>query len=247
VSAAISARRVAVLSDVHGNAVALEAVVAELPLFTPDLVVFGGDLTWGPLPEDTLAVLDRLPVPALFVRGNAERALLEPATDPTDRERWLRQRHSAEALAFLSSFAERVSAHVDGLGSVCFCHGSPRSDEELVTPATPEDRMRAITAEISERVLVTAHTHVQFDRHVAGIRSLNAGSVGMPYEGNAGAYWALLGPDVELRRTEYSLERAAERYLASGDPLAEQMVDLLVSPPSREEVIEHAEGLQFSG
>ena len=123
----------------------------------------------------------------------------------------------------------------------------PRSDEELVTPNTPEDRMRAITAEISERVLVTAHTHVQFDRHVAGIRSLNAGSVGMPYEGSAGAYWALLGPDVELRRTEYSLERAAERYLASGDPLAEQMVDLLVSPPSREEVIEHAEGLQFSG
>ncbi|HWL32890.1 MAG TPA: hypothetical protein VNP89_04730, partial [Gaiellaceae bacterium] len=129
----------------------------------------------------------------------------------------------------------------------CFCHGSPRSDEELVTPETPEERVRAMTAEIEETVLVTAHTHLQFDRRVAGVRSINPGSVGMPYEGRDGAYWALLGPDVELRRTEYSVERASAEYRASGDPLAEQMVEILVSPPTREEVITHAEGLEFSG
>ncbi len=235
------------LSDVHGNAVALEAVLAELPEQGPELVVFGGDLTWGPLPEDTVTLVERLAIPALFVRGNAERALLEPADEPTERERWLLERHSAEALAFLGGFAERASVDVAGLGPVCFCHGSPRSDEELVTPVTPGARIRAMTAEISERVLVTAHTHVQFDRRVAGIRSMNPGSVGLPYEGGPGAYWALLGPDVELRRTEYSVERAAERYRASGDPLAEQMVELLLNPPSRGEVIEHAERLRFSG
>lgn len=242
-----SAHRVAILSDVHGNAEALEAVFAELPSHLPDLVVFGGDLTWGPLPEETLELVGDLSVPALFVRGNGERALLEPSAEPTARERWLHERHSAEARAFLSSFADRLSVYVDGLGAVCFCHGSPRSDEELVTPQTPDTRMQAMTAEIAERTLVTAHTHLQFDREVAGIRSINAGSVGMPYEGRAGAYWALLGPDVELRRTEYSVERASERYRASGDPLAEPMVELLVNPPTREEVIEHAEGLAFSG
>lgn len=246
-STAISARRVAVLADVHGNAVALEAVLAELHSFMPDLVVFGGDLTWGPLPEDTVALVNRLPVPGIFVRGNAERALLESGTDATDRERWLLQHHSDEALAFLSSFAECVSIDIDSLGPVHFCHGSPRSDEELVTPETPENRIRTLTADISERVLVTAHVHVQFDRYVADVRSINPGSVGMPYEGEAAAYWALLGPDVELRHTEYSIERAIERYRASGDPLAEEMVELLVSPPTREEVIEHAEGLRFSG
>jgi predicted phosphodiesterase len=246
-STASSGRRVAVLSDVHGNATALEAVLTELEPLRPDLVVFGGDLTWGPQPGETLALVDRLPFPALFVRGNAERALLEPAADPTERERWLLERHSGEVLAFLSSFVEGVSIDVDGLGAVYVCHGSPRSDEELVTPETPADRVRDLTAEISERVLVTAHTHLQFDRRVAGVRSINAGSVGMPYEDEPGAYWALLGPDVELRRTDYSLERAAERYRASGDPLAEQMVQLLVSPPSRGEVIEHAEELLFSG
>ena len=73
-----SAHRVAVLSDVHGNAVALEAVLAELRDERPDLVIFGGDLTWGPLPEQTLALVDDLDIRKLFVRGNADRALLEP-------------------------------------------------------------------------------------------------------------------------------------------------------------------------
>ena len=79
------------------------------------------------------------------------------------------------------------------------------------------------------------------------IRSINAGSVGMPYEGRHGAYWAVLGPDVVLLRTEYSLDDAVERYRASGDPLAEQMIEMLVAPPTREEVIEHAERLVYSG
>ena len=242
-----SARRVAVISDVHGNAVALEAVLDELREEPPDLVVFGGDLTWGPLPEETLALVKGLDTPALFVRGNADRALLEPTDDPTPRELWLLERHSEEAQAFLSTFVERVSVDVDGLGPVCFCHGSPRSDEELVTPETPETRMREMTSEIAERTLVTAHTHLQFDRRVAGIRSINAGSVGMPYEGRLGAFWAILGPDVELRRTDYSLDEAAARYRASGDPMAEQMVELLATPPTREEVIKHAESVRFSG
>jgi putative phosphoesterase len=243
-----SAERVAVISDVHGNAVALEAVLAELADDAKiDLLVFGGDLTWGPLPEETLRLVDGLAVPALYVRGNAERALLEPSGEPTLRERWLADRHSEEQLAFLGSFPEQIAVDVAGLGPVRFCHGSPRTDEELVTPRTPAERVRAMTAGVPERVLVTAHTHLQFDRRVAGIRSINAGSVGMPYEGRTGAFWAILGPDVDLRTTEYSVELAAERYRASGDPLAEQMVELLLSPPSREEVVEHAERVEFSG
>jgi putative phosphoesterase len=242
-----AAARIAVLSDVHGNAVALQAVLEELAGEAVDLVLFGGDLTWGPLPHETLELVDTLEVPALYVRGNAERALLEPTDEPTERERWLAKRHSEEQLDFLRSFSEQVVVDVAGLGPVRFCHGSPRSDEELVTPRTPTSRVRAMSAEIDERVLVTAHTHLQFDRLVAGIRSVNAGSVGMPYEGRGDAFWAILGPDVDLRSTGYPLDVAAERYRASGDPLAEQMVELLFSPPAREEVIEDAERLEFSG
>lgn len=238
----------AVLSDVHANIVALEAVLAEVVPIAPDLVVFGGDLTWGPLPEETLARVSALPLRAVFVRGNAERALLEPDEEPGERKRWLLRRHSTTALSRLATFLEHLSVEVEGLARVRFCHGSPRSDEELITPATPDARVQAFMDGVDERVLVTAHTHLQFDRRVAGIRSVNPGSVGMPYGVEPGsACWALLGPDVELRQTRFSVDEAAERYRASGDPDAERMIGMLEAPPTSAEVIEHAERLEFAG
>ena len=247
--------RVAVLSDVHGNAVALEAVLRELPATRADLVVFGGDLTWGSLPEETWALVEPLPS-AIFVRGNAERALFEAAAELrsgsgdvlTARERWMVERHSPSTFANLVAFLESTVVEIDALGTVLFCHGSPRSDEELVTPATPEPRMRALLEGVTANVLVTAHTHIQFDRKVAGVRSINPGSVGMPYEGRSGvAYWAVLGPDVELRQTEYDVDEAVRRYRATDDPSVEQMVELLIAPPSRDELIQDAETREFAG
>ncbi len=237
---------VAVLSDVHGNAVALEAVLAELAVDPPELVVLGGDLTWGPLPHETAQLLQALPVPALLVRGNAERALFEQRAEKP-RERWLIDAHTDEDMAFLRRAVEGVTVDVAGLGPVRFCHGSPRSDEELITPATAEERLAAAVAGRPERVVVSAHTHLQFDRRAAGIRSVNPGSVGMPYAWEPGAYWAVLGPDVDLRRTAYDVERAATAYRQTDDPLAEQMAEILLSPPTPDEVIAHAEGLEFSG
>ena len=230
----------------HGNAVALAAVLAELEEAAPDLVVFGGDLTWGPLPQETLALVDALATPAMFVRGNADRALSEPATTP--RSSWMLRMHTDEQRARLAAFPGTVAFSVEGLGSVRVCHGSPRSDEELITFATPVPRMRALMDGVDERVLVSAHSHLQFDRQVAGIRSVNAGSVGMPYvDGPPAAYWALLGPDVELRRTDYDLDEAARRYRETEDPLAEEMVELLFTPPSPGTIVEHAESVEFSG
>jgi len=130
----------------------------------------------------------------------------------------MQEHHTEEMRDFLATFEDAVSVEVDGLGQVCFAHGSPRSDEECVTPETPEERVREFSAGIDERVIVTAHVHIQFDRGIAGIRSVNAGSVGLPYEGRQGAYWALLGPDVEHRRTEYDVDATVERYRASGQP-----------------------------
>lgn len=236
--------RVAVVSDVHGNAVALAAVLAELDREQPDLIVFGGDLTWGPLPGETFALASGLN--ARFVRGNAERAVLENQSS-TEREQWMQANHTPEMREFLASFEEHVVVEVEGLGPVRVCHGSPRTDEECVTPETPEARVREFSRGVDERVIVTAHVHIQFDREVAGIRSLNAGSVGLPYEGRPGAYWAMLGPDVELRRTEYDLDEAVARYRATDMPGVEEIVELLLSPPEPREVIDHAEQVVFAG
>jgi predicted phosphodiesterase len=248
---AACARRVAVLSDVHGNAVALEAVLAEVAAADVDVVVFGGDLTWGSLPRETVA-LARALERALYVRGNAERALLEARAAPSavglaERERFMAAAHGPVEVAFVETSAQAHVVVVDGLGAVRFCHGSPRSDEECVTPITPAARIEALSAGIAERVLVTAHIHVQFDREVAGVRSVNAGSVGLPYEGRQGAFWALLGPDVDLRRAPYDVERAIAAYLATDDPLREQMAEMLRTPATRDEMVAMAERLEFSG
>ena len=149
--------------------------------------------------------------------------------------------------AFLAGFEDNVVVEVDGLGPVRICHGSPRSDEECVTPETPEARVREFAQGVEEHVIVTAHVHIQFDREVGGIRSINAGSVGLPYEGRPGAYWAMLGPDVELRRTEYDVDEAVARYRATDDPAVEKIVEMMLTPPEPREVIDHAEQAVFSG
>jgi putative phosphoesterase len=237
-------KKVAVISDVHGNAVALAAVLAELERDQPDLIVSCGDLTWGPQPEETYELAQGLN--ARFVRGNADRAVLENVSE-TEREQWMQAHHTDEMRDFLSTFEEQLVVEIEGVGPVRFCHGSPRTDEECVTPETPEERVREFSAGVDERVIVTGHVHIQFDREVGGIRSVNSGSVGLPYEGKPGAFWAMFGPDVEMRRTEYDLDETIDRYRASGQPNVEQIVEMMVEPPERREVIDHAEKVVFAG
>jgi predicted phosphodiesterase len=236
--------RVAALADVHGNAPALEAVLAEVRREGVDLVVFGGDLVWGPLPRDTLALARALEVPTRFVRGNADRMVGDPAHE---RGVWVAEQLGEEDTGVVNGFDSHVVADVDGLGPTRFVHGSPRSDEECVTPRTPPDRVREFMEGVPERVVVTAHVHVSYDRTVDGVRLVGPGSVGRPYEGERGARWAILGPDVDLRRTDYDHEAAADRFRSSGIPEAELDVDALLDPITRDEIITDAETRVFAG
>jgi hypothetical protein len=147
----------------------------------------------------------------------------------------------------VNGFDPFVVADVDRLGPTRFVHGSPRSDEECVTPRTPPERVLEFMVGVPERVVVTAHVHVSYDRQVGDVRLVGPGSVGRPYEGARGARWAILGPEVELRRTDYDHERTAELYRASGIPRVEQDLQMLLEPMSRDASIEHAETVVFSG
>ncbi|WP_027342762.1 metallophosphoesterase family protein [Hamadaea tsunoensis] len=245
-------RRVAALADVHGNVPALLAVLTDVAAVGVDLVVFPGDVTWGPEPQTTVDIIQDLGRKAVCVRGNADRAVLELASGEREhtrpRDSWMPGRHSAAALEFLATFPFSVVVEIEGLGPVRFCHGSPRKDTELVTPQTPADRFAELCEGIDEQVLVTGHTHLQFDRMVAGRRSVNPGSVGLPYHtGEPGtAYWALLGPDVELRQTRYDVDEAVERCRVTGDPSGDTIVRYLLTPPTPDEIIADAETKIFS-
>jgi putative phosphoesterase len=207
--------RVAVLCDVHGNLPALEAVLAEVAREEVDAVVSGGDVLSPPFARECVERLRA--VGATFVRGNADR--LEPGWEDV-----------------VAGWLLTAELDVDGLGRVVVCHGSPRSDEEVLTRVSPDERVRAALAGVEADVVVGGHTHVQYDRVVDGVRLVNAGSVGMPYEGRPGAFWALLGPDVELRRTEYDHGPLAEALEALGDDRSLERMAWLHDPPDPVEV-----------
>ena len=212
---------VAALYDVHGNLPALEAVLIDIEGRDVGAVVCGGDVVWGPMPAECLELLRNAGV--LWVRGNADRGVL---TGHTEIDRWCRELLDPEACALVSSWAPAAALDVPGLGRVLFCHGSPRSDDEILTRATPEEHVAAALGGCDAGVVVCGHTHVQFDRRLAGGRRLvNAGSVGMPYEGTPEARWALLGPGVDLTRTAYDAGAAADSILATGFPYAQEMVE----------------------
>ena len=219
--------RVAALYDVHGNLPALDAVLVDVEAAGVDLVVFGGDIATGPFPHETLERVRSLGPRAAAVRGNADRALVELARgsrEPTDHpadDGWVVAQLVDDDVEFLAGLAFRETIEIQGLGSVLFCHATPRSDDEIFTALTPEERVREAFVGVRERVVVCGHTHMQFDRRIDGRRVVNAGSVGMPFGDEAGAFWALLGPDVEHRRTSYDLERAAAAIRATHWPRAE--------------------------
>lgn len=240
--------RVAALYDVHGMLVPLEAVLNEVEEADADAIVVGGDVASGPQPVEVLERLRALGDRVHWVRGNGDRELATgdgSGLAPSVQEslRWTGEQLSDEQRAFLGSLPETVVLDVDGLGEVCFCHATPRSDEEIVTQATPDRHLRKVLARTNEAVVVAGHTHMQQDRRVDDVRWVNAGSVGMPYEGEVAAFWALLGPDVELRRTTFDVERSIDAVLESGWPDAETFAEEnLRKAVRREDVVPVFEG-----
>jgi putative phosphoesterase len=197
--------RVAALYDIHGNLPALEAVLAEVA--DADVILVGGDFVMGPWPAETLERLRGLDADVRFIRGNADREIVEEDTvglAPQEFMEFARERLSKEQLAFLSDLPLVERIDVDDLGRVLFCHATPRNDEEIFTRISPDEEWAEALADADADVVVCGHTHIQFDKRIGDIRLVNAGSIGMPYEDGPGAYWATLGPDVDFRRTEFA-------------------------------------------
>ena len=196
------ATRVAALYDIHGNLPALDAVLAEVDA---DLIVVGGDVVVGPWPSETLERLRGLGDRARFIRGNADRELVDASAGlaPPELLDFVRDRLTDEQLAFVAAWPPTETVEVPDTGQVLFCHATPRSDEEILTRISPDERWREALDGVDAHVVVCGHTHVQFDRRIGDVRLVNAGSVGMPYEDAVGAYWLQLGPAIEFRLTEY--------------------------------------------
>lgn len=238
----------AAIYDIHGNIDALEAVLTAAETETVDRIVVGGDIAWGPFPAEAVGRVRGLGERTAVIRGNADREVAARTDEDDGLEEWVAEvntwcadRLGDEEREFLASLPDSVVVPVGGIGDVLFCHGTPRSDEGIVTPITPPDDAAAILSGVQQKIVVCGHTHSQFDRLAGDRRLVNAGSVGLPYEDAPGAYWAILGPDVALKRTEYDIAEAAVRMRTSGCPYSERFADAVISPLPRSAAIEHFE------
>jgi predicted phosphodiesterase len=235
--------RVAALYDVHGNLPALEAVLAEVEREQPDAIVFGGDIIAGPMPRETLELVRNLREKAHLIRGNADRYALEfrlgLRREGPGLADWVGEQLTDEEAESLGRLPLTVTLDVDSLGPTCFCHATPRDDEEVFTERDPDAIVAGMLDGTEEATIVCGHTHMQADRRVGQWRVVNAGSVGFAHDAPA-ARWALLGPDVELRRTDYNTEDAARRLRdAVGTRSGESsVIEDLLRPPSRDEVLD---------
>jgi predicted phosphodiesterase len=237
--------RLAALYDIHGNLPALEAVLADVRRVGVDRIVVGGDIVPGPMPGETIACLQELELPVDYISGNGEREVREQMTSGTCRVpaayhetmRWVAEALARDHERLFASWPATIASEIAGLGTVLFCHATPRNDSEIFTRLTPDDVLAPVFSGVAADLVVCGHTHVQFDRQVGATRVVNAGSVGMPF-GEPGAYWLLLGTEVELRRTPYDLTQAAERIRRTDYPQREDFAaHAVLEPPSEAQML----------
>jgi predicted phosphodiesterase len=244
--------RIAVVSDVHGNVPAFAAALAAIATADVEGVAILGDLTWGPQPLEILAMVDSLGVPAWCNRGNAERAVIDMASGERATERpvdqWMIDTHGPDGVAALAAFSHSTSVEVGALGSIRFCHGSPRSDIELLTPATSVLQIAEVTKGVPELTIAHGHTHLQYQRVVGEHTVFGPGSVGIPYgtNGRPGARWALVDDSIELRVSEYDIEESIGIARAVGYPGLANYEKYLRNPLTLDELVEEARIHPFS-
>lgn len=241
--------RLAVISDIHGNCLALDAVLADLARQPADAILCLGDaIQGGPQPAETVARLRALGCPV--VMGNADAWLLsgvetgDESIAPERRARldavrtWSLAQLSADDRAFIAGFMPTVELALGGERRLLGFHGSPASFDELILPLTPDDQLQRMLGPYADRLLCGGHTHVQQIRHLGRSFFFNPGAVGFAYRHGQGeapfradpwAEYALLAAEgerlaLEFRRVPYDPATLIGVYRASGRPYADEAI-----------------------
>jgi predicted phosphodiesterase len=239
--------RIAVMSDVHGNCYALDALLADLRAHPADrLVCLGDAVQGGAQPAKTVARLRELGCPV--VMGNADAWMLtgvetSPNETITERGRitreWSLAQLSLEDRAFIADFAPTVELALEGGQRLLCFHGSPASFDDLIFPDTPKEEVRRMLGAYAPAILCGGHTHLQWVRRLGPSFYFNPGSVGMVPDRDeppdrrqfdAWAEYAVLTSEgnrlaLEFRRVPYDAGALAATISASGHPYAAALAE----------------------
>jgi len=212
---------IAVLGDIHGNLWALEAVLAEIDRLRPEHVVVSGDLALGgPRPADCVATIRRRGYPA--IRGNTDEWLTGEPNRVHDVISWTSAQLGKENRRYLAGlpFLWRLAHNSEDLVVV---HATPWSVSDLVAPDAPIELARRVLDEADAAAVVYGHIHIAYVRVLGNDLLVNAGSVGMPFDGDSRASYVTLeanasGWRATLRRVSYPVDEAAKAARASDNP-----------------------------
>jgi len=232
--------RVAIVSDVHGNRRAFEAVLADLGEVAPDLVLHGGDLAFGG--SHPAEIIDQVRSLAWAgVRGNTDEMLWAPkslaefaATAPKLAP--LLSRIQEMIPATLASVGEERLRWLEGLPyeysgeGFCLVHASPGDLWRAPMPNASDDELQSTYGSLGAGIVVYGHIHCSYIRRLKGMTVANTGSVSQSYDGDRRAsYLVIDGESVAIRRVEYDVESEAEDVLHSGLPHAEWLSRILLA------------------
>lgn len=214
----------AVLYDIHGNLPALEAVLEDARGAGADRFLLGGDYAaFGAWPAETVARLDALR-DATWIRGNWDRWLATHPAEDLPAEPVIRAAAAAALEELDAATVQRLGAlpPTAALGGACFCHASPASDMRGFSPE-PDDTDEELAGDVAQPLLVFGHTHLQFARRRGGTLLCNPGSVGLPFDRDQRAAYALLpeGGEPELRRVSYDHAAVAAALRERGEAWAD--------------------------
>jgi putative phosphoesterase len=226
--------RVAVITDIHGNLAALQAVLEWIDDEGIERIYCGGDLVgYGAYPNEVCALIEERGIPAIY--GNYDFAIARDMDDcgcayvnEHDRElgqqsvAWTLEHTDQRSKTFMRGLPFDLHFDVGGL-PVHLVHGSPRKVNEYLFEEKPASLYERLAAAEQDRALVFGHTHKPWVREYGGVLFVNCGSVGKPKDGDARAGFAVLKEnddelDVTIQRVEYDTEAAARDVAAAGLP-----------------------------
>lgn len=231
--------RVAVISDIHGNQIALEAVLQDLAQQPPvDQLVIAGDLCLnGPCPRQVLEMVQGLNCPV--IQGNVDMEVVNEAPEKGPKKRttvaWTREQIGSEGIAYLASLPLSYTVTNPAGTNLLVVHANPLNQEDAIFPNTPDDTLEHLLGGVGPDIgaLAYGHLHIAYTRRWRHLLLADVGSCGVPRDEDIRSAYGILSWkdndwEAEIRRVPYDVKAVVKQLKTCGIPNEEKRIKILL-------------------